>query len=278
MSTASAEAIPASPAARIRVGIGGWVYPAWREQFYPAELAHSRELEYASRRLSTIEINSTYYRAQTPATYAKWRRETPDGFVFSLKAPRYCTERRALREAGKAIAGFVEGGLAELGDRLGPILWQLPAERPFDADDVAAFLDRLPAQLDGRPLRHVLELRHASFQCVDYLALARQHGCASVFTDAPGAPSFADLSAGIVYARLKRSTAEEADGYPPAALDAWARRARCWAEGGEPDDLPRIAAAAAATAAPREVFVFFIGAAKARNPAAALALRQRLGE
>lgn len=279
MPTAPADPMPATPLApRVRVGIGGWVYPAWRNDFYPPDLPQKDELAYASRRLGAIEINSTYYSPQKPATYARWRGETPDGFVFSLKAPRYCTERRTLREAGKAIAGFVQGGVAELGERLGPIVWQFAPDKVFEADDFAAFLDLLPVQLDGRPLRHVLEPRHGSFLGADYLALARRRGCASVYTDAAEYPSFADLTGDFVYARLMRSAANEANGYAAAALDAWARRARCWAEGGEPDDLPRIESARTAHAAPREVFVYFINAAKARNPAAALALQQRLGD
>ena len=142
--------------------------------FYPAGLVQRRELEYASRHVTAIEVNGTYYGAQKPASYAAWRAQTPDGFVFSLKAPRYATERNALAGAGKTIKGFVFGGLAELGDRLGPINWQLPERKVFDRDDVAAFLDLLPRELDGTRLRHVLEVRDASFACVEYVELARQ--------------------------------------------------------------------------------------------------------
>ena len=148
-------------ATRIRVGIGGWTYAPWRDNFYPHKLVQRRELEYASRHVTSIEVNGTYYGAQKPATYAKWRVETPDGFVFSLKAPRHVTERARLADAGGAIDAFVGGGLAELGDRLGPINWQFAKGRPFERDDFAAFLDRLPASLNGSPLRHVVEVRDA---------------------------------------------------------------------------------------------------------------------
>jgi uncharacterized protein YecE (DUF72 family) len=262
--------------AAIRVGIGGWTYAPWRDNFYPAGLVQRRELEYASRHVTSIEINGTYYGAQKPATYAKWRSETPEGFVFSLKAPRFCTDRRVLADAGKSVDAFVHGGLAELGDRLGPINWQLTPAKAFDPDDLAAFLDRLPRELDGRPLRHVLEVRHASFRCAGYLALARAHRVATVFTDSPKYPSFADVTGDFVYARLMRSESANTDGYTAGALEAWAARARAWAAGAEPADLPRIDEPGPAGGA-RGVFIYFISAAKERNPAAAMALLSRLG-
>ncbi|MEZ0471421.1 DUF72 domain-containing protein [Luteimonas salinilitoris] len=274
----SPDLFTAPPASRhgIRTGIGGWTFAPWRDNFYPAGLAQKHELEYASRRLAAIEINGTWYGAQKPATYARWRSETPDGFVFSLKAPRYCTEAKRLAGAGRTIEGFVSGGLSELGDRLGPILWQFNPRRSFEHDDFAAFLDLLPCELDGVPLRHVLEVRHASFACAEYLALARGHGLPTVFTDSPDHPSFADLTGDFVYARLMRSREDVASGYPDDALDAWARRARAWAAGEAPTGLPYVEAAHAAPVRPREVFVYFIGAGKARNPHAAMALHARL--
>ncbi|KRE92501.1 hypothetical protein ASG87_00885 [Frateuria sp. Soil773] len=263
-----------SPASPIRVGIGGWNYAPWRRNFYPDGLVQRRELEYASRQLRAIEINGTYYGAQKPATYAKWAAETPDGFVFSLKAPRYVTEGKRLADAGRGIDGFVRGGLEEFGARLGPILWQLPPSRTFDADDLAAFLDRLPRELAGRPLRHVLEVRHPGFLCEAYVSLARARAVATVFTDSDVHPSLADLTGGFVYARLMRSQSGIATGYAPAALDEWAHRAREWAQGGDPADLPHVAGPSAAER--RDVFVFFISSAKERNPAAAMALQQRV--
>ena len=261
---------------RIKVGIGGWNFAPWRDNFYPRGLPQRRELEYASRQLAAIEINSTFYRGQTPKVYAKWREETPPGFVFSLKAPRQVAEHRKLASAGAAMRGFVFGGLAELGDRLGPIVWQFPPARTFDHDDFAAFLDLLPRALNGRPLRHVLEVRHASFLCPAYLALARAHGTPSVFTDSAEYPSFADPTGDFTYARLMRSRAQHHAGYPLSELDAWAERARTWADGSEPDDLPRITSSSATRSAQRDVFIHFIGSAKERNPAAAMALQGRI--
>lgn len=262
-------------ATRIRVGIGGWTYAPWRDNFYPPGLVQRRELEYASRHVTAIEVNGTYYGAQKPATYAKWRSETPDGFVFALKAPRHVTERSRLADAGGAIDAFVHGGLAELGDRLGPVNWQFGPGRTFDADDFAAFFDRLPRELGGRAMRHVTEVRHASFRCAGYVELARRHRIATVFADSPKYPSFADLTGDFAYARLMCSEPQRATGYAPAALDRWAARANAWAAGDEPDDLPRVLPATPASV-PREVFVFFINGAKERAPHAATSLLERL--
>ena len=260
---------------QVRVGIGGWTFAPWRGTFYPAKLVQRRELEHASRQLTTIEVNGTFYGAQKPATYAKWRAETPDGFVFSLKAPRYVTDRRVLADAGRAIADFVHGGLSELGDRLGPINWQFPPHKPFEPADFARFLEQLPRDLDGRPLRHVVEVRDPGFACVEFVDLVRRHGVAIVFTDSPKYPSFADLGADFVYARLMRSEADRATGYATKELDAWAARAHDWAGGDEPADLPRIGPTMP-PAGPRDVYLYFISAAKQRNPAAAMALIERL--
>jgi uncharacterized protein YecE (DUF72 family) len=274
--TAAHEAHPTGQASgRIRAGTGGWTFEPWRGNFYPDGLVQRRELEYASRHLTAIEVNGTYYGAQKPATYAAWRAQTPDGFVFSLKAPRYATERKKLADAGKTIRGFVFGGLAELGNRLGPINWQLAPEKEFEHDDLAAFLDLLPREIEGTPLRHVLEVRHASFACASYVELARSRCVTTVFTDSADYPSFADVTGEVVYARLMRSEASIATGYASAALDAWARRAHDWAAGGDPDDLPRVAGPGPKSPA-RDVFVYFINGAKERAPAAAMALIERL--
>ena len=259
----------------IRVGIGGWTYAPWRDNFYPPKLVQRRELEYASRQLRAIEINGTFYGAQKPATYAKWAAETPEGFVFSLKAPRYITEGKRLADTGKGVSGFIHGGLAEMGDRLGPILWQLPPSRRFDADDMAPFLDGLPRELNGKPLRHVLEVRHPSFACAPYVELARARGVPTVFTDSTEYPSLADLTGDFAYARLMRSVDDIPTGYAPDALDRWATRAQAWAAGEDIADLPH-AASVQPRGKPRDVFVFFISAAKHRNPAAAIALQSRV--
>jgi uncharacterized protein YecE (DUF72 family) len=255
----------------VRVGIGGWTYAPWRSNFYPPGLVQRRELEYASRQLSAIEINGTYYGAQKPATYAKWRDETPPGFVFSAKAPMRIVQSRVLARTGPQVEDFL-GGIAELGDRLGPVVWQFDQGHGRDDDDFAAFAALLPSEMAGLRLRHVLDVRDPAFVDADYLALARRHGLATVFTDSPDYPSFADVTADFVYARLMRSRSDLASGYPLPELRQWAQRAREWAAGDEPDDLPRIAPAREDARVPRDVFVYFISAAKERNPAAAMAL------
>jgi len=267
------DAVP--PVDGIRTGIGGWTFAPWRDNFYPKGLVQRRELEYASRRLSAIEVNGTYYGAQKPATYAKWRDETPPGFVFSAKAPKRIMQSRTLAKTGPQVEDFV-GGIVELGDRLGPLVWQFDSGTRIDRDDFAAFLDLLPREAAGRALRHVLDVRDPEFVDADFIALARRHGMATVFTDSDEHPSFADVTAGFVYARLMRARANVASGYPSPELARWAARAREWAAGGEPGDLPRIGPPASATGAPREVFIFFISAAKERNPAAAMALHRLL--
>lgn len=263
------------PVDGIRTGIGGWTFAPWRDNFYPRGLVQRRELEYASRRLSAIEINGTWYGAQKPATYAKWRDDTPPGFMFSAKAPMRITQSRALAKTGTQVEDFV-GGIAELGDRLGPLVWQFDRGTRPDRAEFAAFLDLLPREAGGRPLRHVLDVRDPDFVDAGYIALARSQGMATVFTDSPEHPSFADVTAGFVYARLMRARAGVATGYPRDELEQWAGRVRTWAAGGEPDDLPRIDPQQVPSPVARDVFVFFIAAAKERNPAAAMALHALL--
>ncbi len=263
-----------APVHGIRTGIGGWVYAPWRSNFYPKGLVQRRELEYASRHVSAIEINGTYYGAQKPATYAKWRDETPSGFMFSAKAPMRIMQSRQLAKTGPQVEDFI-GGICTLGDRLGPLLWQF--DQGLERGSFTEFVELLPKTWEGRPLRHVLDVRDPAFFDAGFLALARAHGMATVFTDSDQYPSFADVTADFVYARLMRSNAGVPTGYPPQALQAWAERARTWAVGGEPADLPRLVAEAATPAPRRDVFLFFISAAKERNPAAAMALIDRLG-
>lgn len=259
----------------IRVGVGGWTYAPWRSNFYPAGLPQRRELEYASRHLSTIEINGTYYGAQKPATYAKWAAETPEGFVFSLKAPMRIMQSPVLARTGPQIDYFL-AGIAALGDRLGPVVWQFEPSRPLDRDDFIAFLDLLPSHAEGIPLRHVLDVRDSEFTDARFITLVRERGFATVFTDSRDFPSFADVTTDFVYARLMRSRSEIDSGYTAEELERWAARARLWAQGKEPEDLPRIVHNGAPPVQQREVFVYFISAAKERNPAAAMALIERL--
>lgn len=262
-------------AGAIRIGIGGWVFAPWRDNFYPKGLVQRLELEYASRHVTAIEINGTYYRAQQPKTYAKWASETPDGFVFSLKAPMRITRARALGSVGGQVADFL-GGALSLGDRLGPVLWQFDDDVHLDRDVFTRFVESLPAALDGRRLRHVFDVRDGAFVDADYVALARRHGIATVFTDSPEYPTCADVTADFVYARLMRASAQVKSGYRPAELRSWAERLRIWAAGDEPDDLPKLDDSHVASRQPRDVFAYFINADKERNPAAAMALIARL--
>lgn len=261
--------------ARIRVGVGGWNFAPWRANFYPQGLAHHRELTYASERLDATEINSTYYGTQKPASFAKWRDETCDDFMFSVKASRFATNRKVLAEAGESIDRFIGSGISQLGAKLGPIVWQFATSKVFDAADFEAFLTLLPREVDGLDLRHALDVRHESFASPHYLALARRYACATVFTESDDYPRIADLTGNFVYARLMRSDPALAKGYAPKVLDDVARSARAWSAGAEPAGLPRIEPTLA-TNAPRDVFVFFISGAKEKNPAAAMALHERL--
>ncbi len=259
----------------IRVGIGGWTYEPWRKTFYPKGVTQARELEYASRQVTTIEINGTFYRTQKPETFAKWRDATPDGFVFSVKALMYATNRKVLAEAGPSVEKFVGSGLAELGPKLGPILWQFAPTKKYDPGDFEAFLALLPKEIGGRPARHALEPRHESFLTPGFIELAKRYGCAIVFSDSDEYPSIGDVTADFFYARLMRSDANVETGYPAPALDAWAKIARTLGRGGEPKEFPRIAEPGA-TAGARDIFVYFINGAKERAPAAAAGLISRL--
>jgi uncharacterized protein YecE (DUF72 family) len=264
------------PSGLVRVGIGGWVFPPWRSNFYPQGLAQKNELEYASRQLNAIEINATYHRLQKPASFAKWRDATPPGFVFSVKGSQYVTNRRVLGEAGEAIGRFMGSGLAELGSKLGPIVWQFATTKIFDADDFGAFLALLPASLEGQRLRHAVEVRHPSFMSPEFLALVRRHGVATVFADSDKYPSFADTSGDFVYARLMKTESRHQTGYPAERIRFWADAARAWAAGGDAAELPKVEVEAARSG-PRDVFAFFISGAKERAPAAAKAMLAELG-
>ena len=259
----------------IRIGIGGWTYEPWRGTFFPEKWPHKRELEYAAGKLTAIEVNGTYYSSQKPATFASWARAVPDGFVFTLKASRFCTNRKVLAEAGESVKRFTSQGIVELGDRLGPILWQFMATKKFDADDFGAFLKLLPARQDGVALRHAVQVRHESFHVPEFVALARAAGVAIVYADSPEYPAIADVSGDFVYARLEAGVEEEPTGYPSKDLDRWADAARLWAKGGAPEGLPYVADPAPKT--PRETFVFFIHGGKVRAPHAAMALIDRVG-
>jgi len=264
-----------SKSGRIRIGIGGWTFAPWRDNFYPKGLPHAQELGYASERLTSIEINGTFYRTQTPATFRKWASEVPGDFVFALKGPRYAVNRRVLSEAGDSIRRFVDSGIAELGDRLGPLLWQFAPTKKFDEKDFGGFLELLPDKIGKLQLRHVVEVRSETFCTPAFIALLRQFNMPVVFAEHETYAAIADVTGDFVYARLQKGEEKLKQGYPPKALDAWAKRAETWANGGEPGDLPRIGTAAAKKQ-PRDVFIYFIHEAKVRAPAAAMALIERL--
>ena len=261
---------------RIRVGVGGWNFPPWRGTFYPPGLAQSRELAHASGRLTTIEINSTFYGSQKPESFRRWAGETPDDFVFSVKGPRYATNRRELAESGPAIERFFASGVLELGPKLGPVLWQLAPNKAFDEQDIRAFLELLPHEVAGRPISHVLEVRHQSFSAPAFIALMRQFSVPVAFAHASNYPAIPDTTGTFVYARLQRCVDAEPAGYPSAELETWAARFRSWSVGTTPQDLQPVDASTTAAALPRPCFVYFISGAKVRAPAAAVSLLERL--
>jgi uncharacterized protein YecE (DUF72 family) len=242
----------------IRVGIGGWDFDPWRGTFYPPGLAKAKQLGFASKRLTAIEINATYYRSQKPETFANWAKAVPDGFQFAVKASRFATNRKILTDGAESIERFLGQGITKLGDRLGPILWQFMATKKFDADEFAGFLKLLPEKLDGIPIRHALEVRHESFRDPAFFKLAKEANAAIVFADNDQFPEFDEPTADFTYARLQRCVEECPTGYDGPALDGWAERAKAWQKRGD-------------------VYVFFISGAKVRAPAAALALQERLG-
>lgn len=261
--------------APIRVGIGGWTFEPWRGTFYPEGLAQKRELEFATRALTAIEVNGTYYSTFKPATFEGWAKTAPQGFVFAVKGSRFCTNRKVLAEAGESVQRFVGQGLTALGDKLGPILWQFMATKKFDAEDFRAFLALLPRSQDGMPLRHAIQVRHDSFHVPEFVAMCRDAGVGIVYADSPQYPAIADITADFVYARLEAGEDENPLCYPEAEFPRWIAAAQTWASGGRPDGLPYVDGEAPARV-PRETFVFFIHGGKVRAPAAAQALIARL--
>lgn len=242
---------------KIRIGVGGWTFEPWRDNFFPAELRQADELAFAARALTAIEVNGTYYGTQKPETFRRWASETPEGFVFTLKAPRFATSRRVLAEGGESIARFLASGLTELGPKLGPINWQLPPTKKFDPDDMAAFLDLLPNRLEGLPLHHAIEVRHESFACNAFTDLLRGRNIAAVQAADSEYPQIDTPTAPFAYLRIMGTREGEPHGYSEADLDRWADRLRDMAKA-------------------RDVFLFVISGHKAANPAAARALIQRL--
>jgi uncharacterized protein YecE (DUF72 family) len=256
---------------RIFVGVGGWSFAPWRGEFYPRGLPQARELTYMSSRLNSIEINSTFYRLQKPATFERWRDETPEHFVFALKAPMFVTGRRDLTTAATGITRFLDSGLLNLGEKLGPINWQLGPGKRFAAAEIDAFLSLLPKERGGRTLRHALEVRHESFAVPEFVELARRHGVAIVLAGDSEYPQIADVTAPFSYLRIMGTDDAQKNGYTPAELARWAQRARALTEGKRPNGL-RYVSGARANVGARDVFLYVISGAKRRNPAAARGL------
>ena len=257
--------------------MGGWTFEPWEGTFYPDDLPKKRQLEYASSKLATIEINGTYYSGFKPDTWAKWAAETPDDFVFSVKGNRFVTNRKVLSDAGESMARFFAQGMEELGPKLGPIVWQFANTKKFEAEDFEGFLKLLPESHAGRKLRHVLEVRHATFIDPRFVALARKYGTAICYAHHTTYPEIADLTADFVYARLQRGDDDIPTAYSSDDLKGWARRAMIWAEGGIPEDLPLADPAAKAVIRPRDVFVYIIHKGKVRAPQGAMALQELVG-
>lgn len=261
----------------IRVGIGGWDFDDWRKTFYPPGLKKADALKYASRVLTTIEINATFYKAQGAESFRRWREETPDNFVFAVKGHRAVCAAAKLASVGERIDLFFASGVLELGDKLGPILWQLPHNKRFDREDLSAFLKLLPREANGRRLMHAIEPRHESFVDPAFVELVGDARVPIVYADSDDYPDIADITGDFVYARLQRSSSDVSTGYAASELDAWSTRAQSWHGGGAPENL-RYVGNASPTNRSREVFVYFIAGAKMLNPVAAVALIARLGE
>jgi uncharacterized protein YecE (DUF72 family) len=254
----------------IYVGVGGWVFEEWRDNFYPKGLSQKRELEYAGKVLTAIEVNGTYYGSQKPESFARWHDEVPEDFIFTLKGPRFATNRRVLAEAGESIERFIGSGIDRLKEKLGPINWQFMATKKFDPADFEAFLALLPKSAHGLALRHAVEVRHESFAVPEFVALCRRYNVAIIAGCDSEFPCIADVSADFVYVRAMGTVEKEKLGYSKAAIAKWAARAKAWEAGGAPADLELVAKPAAKKK--RDVFLFVISGFKARNPAAAQAI------
>ncbi len=242
---------------RIVVGIAGWTYEPWRGVFYPEGLAQKRELEFASRALTSIEINGTFYSTFKPDSWRKWRDETPDGFVFAVKASRACTNRKILADVGESVDRFISQGLTELGDKLGPINWQFMATKQFEPEDFGAFLSLLPKEKDGILLRHAVEVRHPSFVTPAFYDMTAANDVAITFAKDSRFPAIDQPTSGFTYARLMTSEEELEEGFTESELDAFAQQARAWSQRGD-------------------LFLYFVSGTKVRNPAAAQALLRKL--
>jgi uncharacterized protein YecE (DUF72 family) len=286
---------------RIRIGISGWTYPPWRGDFYPKGLPHRSELSYAAERLTSIEINGTFYSLQRPSSFATWRAATPEGFVFAAKGGRFITHMKRLLEPELSLANYFAAGILGLGPKLGPLLWQLPPNLPYERDRLTQFFQALPrtttaaailaerhderlkhgavttAEADRR-IRHAVEVRHPSYRTAEFIELLRRHRIGLVVADTAGRwPHLEDVTADFVYVRLHGAEELYASGYTDAALDDWAAKIRSWAVGGSPDSEFRLTEPAAEAARGRDVFVYFDNDVKGYAPYDAMRLIERVG-
>ncbi len=263
----------------VRIGCSGWSYDDWRGAFYPADVPRKRWLETYAETFDTVEVNNTFYRLPKQSAVAGWSEQTPPGFLFACKASRYLTHIKRLQTVAEGAARFLAllEPLREAG-KLGPILWQFAPTKKFDPADFGAFLALLPHKVGNRAVRHVVEVRHASFCVPEFIALARDHDVPIVYAEHETYPEIADVTGDFIYARLQKGKDEEKTGYAPKALDAWAGRFKAWAEGGAPDDLPLIDKKTKPAKKPRDAFVYFIHEGKVRAPHAAMALMERIGK
>jgi uncharacterized protein YecE (DUF72 family) len=285
----------------IRIGISGWRYTPWRGVFYPAELAQHRELEFASRAFGSIEINGSFYSLQSPQSYRTWRDATPEGFLFSVKGPRYVTHILRLKNVRKPLANFFASGVLELQDKLGPMLWQFPPSLRYDEALFRDFLELLPrdtrqaltlargreARMHGRAslridrprvLRHAFEIRHESFACASFMRLLRTYNAALVVADTAGKwPLLENVTADFMYLRLHGDKELYASGYTDAALERWADRIRAWSQGREPRDARRAEGPPARRRRARDVYCYFDNDIKVRAPFDADRLMKLLG-
>jgi uncharacterized protein YecE (DUF72 family) len=286
---------------QIRIGISGWRYDGWRGGFYPDDLPQRRELEFASQRLNSIELNGSFYSLQRPKSFQQWSMETPHDFVFSVKGTQFITHVRKLENVETPLANFLAQGLLRLGKKLGPILWQFPPSFKFDAERLQNFFNLLPRThkqaaayarqrdewMENRswldveedlPLRHAVEIRNKSFAVPEYISLLRKNGIAMVVADTPDWPRMMDITADFMYCRLHGSEKLYASGYDPPAIDAWAQRVLAWSRGEEVTDGTRVHPEPGPKQASRDVFVYFDNDVKVRAPFDAQSLSKKIAE
>jgi len=284
---------------KVRIGISGWTYKPWRGEFYPQDLKQKRELEYASTTFNSIEINGTFYSLQRPTSFERWAAETPDDFVFSVKAPRFITHIKRLKDADAPVANFLASGIFNLGAKLGPILWQLPPNFQFKPEILESFFRLLPHDTEEaaarannhdkwmakraalkpdakRPMRHAMEIRHASFATPEFINLLRKYDVALVCADTVEWPRLMDLTSDFMYCRLHGSEALYASGYDDASLDQWTTRVAAWARGNEPEDADCVIKEKGPKRPARDVFVYFDNDAKVRAPFDAKSLTAKI--